>query len=401
MVRNVVIFILAIGAVTGGYFLGRGHWNVGGPGVAKFACPNPGAAVPGDDVERKCVPFDGKARGSASAPVTIVEFSDFQCPFCSRVLPTLDRLQKDYAAAGTINFTNLSPILDTLTGPLTVNGTAGNDAINYSVGSSTANGLVTVDSFESTEFSNKTVLTINSGSGNDQINLNNPNTPTGLTSIVVNGGDPTGPNSDTVTFNGTAGADTVNYAVTSANAASIMGVGPTVTIATAEAVVFNGQGGGDALTYTSPTGSNTITFTPGANVDAGSITAQFGRSGRAAVAVELRQPWRVRGHAEFANAGGRVDTLNVVDPTANDTLTTIATTGQIQLLHSAVPINTPGVSSLNLEGLGGADQFTINGPQPYANVLLNGGTSTTDVANLRRPVGRWQSRLPTAPSPTR
>ncbi|MGD0835089.1 MAG: thioredoxin domain-containing protein [Polyangia bacterium] len=104
MVRNVVIFILAIGAVTGGYFLGRGHWNVGGPGVAKFACPNPGAAVPGDDVERKCVPFDGKARGSASAPVTIVEFSDFQCPFCSRVLPTLDRLQKDYAGKVRIFF---------------------------------------------------------------------------------------------------------------------------------------------------------------------------------------------------------------------------------------------------------------------------------------------------------
>jgi len=96
MVRNVIIFILAIGAVTGGYFLGRGTWNVGGAAAAKFTCATPGAAVPGDDVERKCVPFEGKAKGSASAPITIVEFSDFQCPFCSRVLPTLDKLQKDY-----------------------------------------------------------------------------------------------------------------------------------------------------------------------------------------------------------------------------------------------------------------------------------------------------------------
>jgi protein-disulfide isomerase len=96
MVRKVIIFILAIGAVTGGYFLGRGHWNVGGAAPSKFACATPGATVAGDDVERKCVPFDGKPKGSTSAPITIVEFSDFQCPFCSRVLPTLDKLQKDY-----------------------------------------------------------------------------------------------------------------------------------------------------------------------------------------------------------------------------------------------------------------------------------------------------------------
>jgi protein-disulfide isomerase len=97
MVRKVIIFILAIGAIAGGYFLGGRNWNIGGSAaVSKFACPNPGAAVAGDDVERKCVPFEGKAKGSSKAQVTIVEFSDFQCPFCSRVLPTLDKLIKDY-----------------------------------------------------------------------------------------------------------------------------------------------------------------------------------------------------------------------------------------------------------------------------------------------------------------
>src|SRR5829696_1524679 len=36
------------------------------------------------------------ALGSASAPVTIVEFSDFQCPFCLRVEPTLKQVRQTY-----------------------------------------------------------------------------------------------------------------------------------------------------------------------------------------------------------------------------------------------------------------------------------------------------------------
>jgi protein-disulfide isomerase len=42
------------------------------------------------------VAADGHARGPADAPITIVEFSDFQCPYCRRVVPTLDKVLEKY-----------------------------------------------------------------------------------------------------------------------------------------------------------------------------------------------------------------------------------------------------------------------------------------------------------------
>lgn len=60
------------------------------------------AAVAGvqedEPVERYKVPVTGAQpqKGPADAPVTIVTFSDFECPFCSRVVPTLEQLERDY-----------------------------------------------------------------------------------------------------------------------------------------------------------------------------------------------------------------------------------------------------------------------------------------------------------------
>jgi protein-disulfide isomerase len=48
--------------------------------------------------ETKQVPLraDAPARGPATAPIVIQVFSDFQCPFCKRVEPTLAQLEKDF-----------------------------------------------------------------------------------------------------------------------------------------------------------------------------------------------------------------------------------------------------------------------------------------------------------------
>lgn len=50
---------------------------------------------------------DGPAKGPANAPVTIVEFSEFECPFCARVNPTLDQVRATYGDKVRIVFRHL------------------------------------------------------------------------------------------------------------------------------------------------------------------------------------------------------------------------------------------------------------------------------------------------------
>ena len=57
-------------------------------------------------VARVEVAATGPSRGPATAKVTIVEFSDFQCPFCSRALPAVERVMKDYDGKVRLVFRN-------------------------------------------------------------------------------------------------------------------------------------------------------------------------------------------------------------------------------------------------------------------------------------------------------
>jgi protein-disulfide isomerase len=60
--------------------------------AAPGAAPVPAAVAPAALEIRP----DDPVRGNPKAPVTIVLFSDFQCPFCARVGPTLDEAQRVY-----------------------------------------------------------------------------------------------------------------------------------------------------------------------------------------------------------------------------------------------------------------------------------------------------------------
>jgi protein-disulfide isomerase len=64
------------------------------------------------DVPRVAVTDAGNpAKGPADAPVTVIEFSDFECPFCARVNPTLAKLQEAYPGKVRIVFRDL-PLLN-------------------------------------------------------------------------------------------------------------------------------------------------------------------------------------------------------------------------------------------------------------------------------------------------
>jgi len=291
-----------------------------------------------------------------------------------------------------INFQNVEPVIDIVAGPLVVNATDADNAIDYRQGSIVANGLVSVDGNEYIEFSNKTLLVINAMAGDDVININNPATPTGLLGIVVIGGDPTA--SDTLIVNGTTGVDTIGFnpAGIDSGFVSVAGL-PGVTFSAIEQVVINGQGGGDNLTVTIPDnaagGGNGIIVTPGASPGSGTVTAR--RLGGGSPLVPLTYVNIAEsGTLYFNNTGFRQDLLEVVGTAGDDTfsLNAAGTVGISRRnlagpILTTIPISTSGVNRLVLSGLAGDDTFALTGGYAITTVNLSGGDpGASDVATL-------------------
>jgi protein-disulfide isomerase len=76
---------------------------------APAPAPAPAQARRGlDPAQRYSVDTEGAPfKGSRKAELEIVEFSDFQCPFCARVRPTLERIEEEYGDRVRISFKHL------------------------------------------------------------------------------------------------------------------------------------------------------------------------------------------------------------------------------------------------------------------------------------------------------
>jgi protein-disulfide isomerase len=110
---------LGVSILAGAYWVGtaidRGTAEVAGLNQAlktAAAAPAPAARPsgpsrpdPGKVYDIKI--GDGPVRGSESAKITIVEWADFQCPFCVRVTPTLEKVAAEYGDKVRFGFKHL------------------------------------------------------------------------------------------------------------------------------------------------------------------------------------------------------------------------------------------------------------------------------------------------------
>ncbi len=165
----------------------------------------------------------------------------------------------------TIFFEELEPVVDLVPAvSLVVNATPEHNAITYSDAAVPTDGLITIDNYESIEFSNKTNVVINAGSGDDIVSADNALTPTALTNLIINGDD---------------GRDTITLAQLQTLTAVNGGAGNDVidgSLVTAAVLTLGGDDGNDQITggslgdmLTGGNGDDTLTGGPGDNTYTG------------------------------------------------------------------------------------------------------------------------------------
>mgnify|MGYP006285337169 CR=1 FL=1 len=97
MISTVVLgLLLVISVLTGGFGLGSND-----AGVEENN--EPANEVP--TVSANSIVDDDAVKGDPNAPVTIVEFSDYECPFCARFYSeTFSKIEENYINTGKVKF---------------------------------------------------------------------------------------------------------------------------------------------------------------------------------------------------------------------------------------------------------------------------------------------------------
>jgi protein-disulfide isomerase len=113
--------LVGVACLAVGFIVGREVSSGGGkkPDSEEAAAPTAAAPAPSPSVapspepppgaggrKKVTIPPHAPRKGSATAKVTIVAFSDFQCPFCSRVVPTLKQIEEKYKKDVAVVFMN-------------------------------------------------------------------------------------------------------------------------------------------------------------------------------------------------------------------------------------------------------------------------------------------------------
>lgn len=321
----------------------------------------------------------------------------------------------------TVEFDNLEPVLDLVpSAALTINATGAGNGVNFANGSIAGTALVTIDAFESIQFSNKTAVTVNGLAGADTFNLTATSTPTGLASLTINGGAEadtfnvatTLPASGTILNGGTAG-DVVNLTATAAGSSLVVNGNDgndrvTVTgagLATGSTVNLSGDAGDDTFDITSSPvvaipvhgGADSDTLkVNGQTLDYDMTNANFTTLGRQAITFDTTELLDVRnGTFEAVGAvGPNVRVQGVEDGPA--TLTGVGVIAGTLTADSAGTVS-PAVGA-GVAGTLSAGSTTLNALSTFA-VDLNGmavadhdmlnvsGTVTINGANLTGTVG--------------
>ncbi len=274
----------------------------------------------------------------------------------------------------TITFAGVGQVTDLVAGPLVLHGTATADTMSYEAGGVTANGAVTINGRAAIEFSNKTILKLVALGGVDAISLNNPNSPTGLKSVEVDGGEAAGgANSLTVQAHGTGAA--IVWTPQAADGGTLTGADPApVTALGIKSLLLRGAGVTDRLEVRGGTTGDTFTFAPGAAGDAGSVAVESAAGAASRLGLSFEN-LGASGRLTFVGGGG-ANSLSYRGSGASDFFGVLAD-GTISLVSGAtthLPVTASEVQTITLSGLTGTNVFAIAAAHPFSGGITIDGS---------------------------